>query len=302
MVAELQGLQAALAQATGAERCDEAMSGSAVRTTVNGSDECETADTGSGATLDGDGPPVQRGQRPGGGRRTARRVGGRRRPHAVGRRRPDRRVRRVRRRARPQRRRQVHAHQGPARRAARRGRRRRGAGRRARRRPGRGSATCRSAAPSTPRCASAASTSCASAWTGTAGACRCPALALTPHRATPAQARVDEVIELVGASAYAHRPIGECSGGEQQRLLIAQALVRRPRLLLLDEPLDSLDLPNQASVAALIGRIIALGRRRGGDGRARRQPDPALPGPGRVPRRRRRRVAAPRRRSSPPRP
>jgi zinc/manganese transport system ATP-binding protein len=70
-----------------------------------------------------------------------------------------------------------------------------------------------------------------------------------------AEARVREVIDLVGASAYAHRPIGECSGGEQQRLLIAQALVRRPRLLLLDEPLDSLDLPNQASIAALIHRI-----------------------------------------------
>ena len=70
-----------------------------------------------------------------------------------------------------------------------------------------------------------------------------------------AEARVREVIELVGATGYANRPIGECSGGEQQRLLIAQALVRRPRLLLLDEPLDSLDLPNQASVAALIHRI-----------------------------------------------
>jgi len=67
--------------------------------------------------------------------------------------------------------------------------------------------------------------------------------------------RVDEVIELVGATAYAHRPIGQVSGGEQQRLLIAQALVRRPRMLLLDEPLDSLDLPNQASVAALISDI-----------------------------------------------
>ncbi|MEY9875671.1 zinc/manganese transport system ATP-binding protein [Streptacidiphilus sp. MAP12-33] len=67
--------------------------------------------------------------------------------------------------------------------------------------------------------------------------------------------RVAEVIELVGASAYAHRPIGQCSGGEQQRLLIAQALVRRPEVLLLDEPLDSLDLPNQSAVAALIGRI-----------------------------------------------
>jgi zinc/manganese transport system ATP-binding protein len=67
--------------------------------------------------------------------------------------------------------------------------------------------------------------------------------------------RIDEVVELVGASGYAHRPIGECSGGEQQRLLIAQALVRRPSVLLLDEPLDSLDLPNQSAVAALIGRI-----------------------------------------------
>ena len=67
--------------------------------------------------------------------------------------------------------------------------------------------------------------------------------------------RIAEVVDLVGAGGYAHRPIGRLSGGEQQRLLIAQALVRRPELLLLDEPLDSLDLPNQAAVAALIGRI-----------------------------------------------
>ena len=51
------------------------------------------------------------------------------------------------------------------------------------------------------------------------------------------------------------RPVGECSGGEQQRLLIAQALVRRPRMLLLDEPLDCLDLPNQAAVAALVASV-----------------------------------------------
>ena len=67
--------------------------------------------------------------------------------------------------------------------------------------------------------------------------------------------RVAEAIELVGASAYADRAIGELSGGEQQRLLIAQTLVQRPRLLLLDEPLDSLDLPNQATVAALVAQI-----------------------------------------------
>lgn len=77
-------------------------------------------------------------------------------------------------------------------------------------------------------------------------------------RARAVQARVHEVVELVGATAYAHRPVGELSGGEQQRLLIAQALVARPRLLLLDEPLDSLDLPNQAAVAALIARICEV--------------------------------------------
>jgi zinc/manganese transport system ATP-binding protein len=70
-----------------------------------------------------------------------------------------------------------------------------------------------------------------------------------------AQRRVDEVIELVGAGSFASRPIGELSGGEQQRLLIAQALARRPEMLLLDEPLDSLDLSNQGAVAALVQRI-----------------------------------------------
>jgi zinc/manganese transport system ATP-binding protein len=67
--------------------------------------------------------------------------------------------------------------------------------------------------------------------------------------------QVADAIERVGAGAYASRPIGECSGGEQQRLLIAQALVRKPRMLILDEPLDGLDLPNQAAVAALVQQI-----------------------------------------------
>ncbi|HEV2311410.1 MAG TPA: ABC transporter ATP-binding protein [Acidimicrobiia bacterium] len=73
------------------------------------------------------------------------------------------------------------------------------------------------------------------------------------QRAT--ERRVADMLELVGATDFANRPIGRVSGGEQQRLLIAQALVRDPRMLLLDEPLDSLDLPNQAAVAGLVSEI-----------------------------------------------
>jgi zinc/manganese transport system ATP-binding protein len=67
--------------------------------------------------------------------------------------------------------------------------------------------------------------------------------------------RVDEIADLVGASRYIDRSVGELSGGEQQRLLIAQALVARPSMLLLDEPLDSLDLSNQQAISALVQHI-----------------------------------------------
>jgi zinc/manganese transport system ATP-binding protein len=73
--------------------------------------------------------------------------------------------------------------------------------------------------------------------------------------ATDPDARVRHAIETVGAAAYARRPVGELSGGEQQRLLIAQALVTGARILLLDEPLESLDLNNQQAISSLIQGI-----------------------------------------------
>jgi zinc/manganese transport system ATP-binding protein len=83
-------------------------------------------------------------------------------------------------------------------------------------------------------------------------------VALTPSarvRRRAERRRIEEVIAFVGATDYADRAISELSGGEQQRLLIAQALVRNPEVLILDEPLDGLDIPNQAAVAALLRRI-----------------------------------------------
>ncbi len=65
---------------------------------------------------------------------------------------------------------------------------------------------------------------------------------------------VDSLAE-VGATALADRPLSEMSGGERQRLLLAQAMVGSPRLLLLDEPLISLDPAHQEAAIALVRRV-----------------------------------------------
>jgi len=66
--------------------------------------------------------------------------------------------------------------------------------------------------------------------------------------------RVQTLIDAVGATAFADRPVGLLSGGEQQRLRVGQALADEPGLLLCDEPLTSLDLANQRDVIDLIDR------------------------------------------------
>jgi zinc/manganese transport system ATP-binding protein len=66
---------------------------------------------------------------------------------------------------------------------------------------------------------------------------------------------LDQAIDMAGAAAIARRPLNALSGGERQRLFLAQALLGRPRVLLLDEPLISLDPAQQAAAIDLVRRV-----------------------------------------------
>ena len=66
---------------------------------------------------------------------------------------------------------------------------------------------------------------------------------------------VDEALRAVEAERYADARVGELSGGEQQRVMIAHAVIARPRLLLLDEPLANLDLRSEQGIVAVLARL-----------------------------------------------
>jgi zinc/manganese transport system ATP-binding protein len=69
------------------------------------------------------------------------------------------------------------------------------------------------------------------------------------------RALVDEMLAAVGAARFADERAGNLSGGELQRVLIAHALISRPRLILLDEPLANLDIRSEHEVVGLLARI-----------------------------------------------
>jgi zinc/manganese transport system ATP-binding protein len=74
-----------------------------------------------------------------------------------------------------------------------------------------------------------------------------------PSRAR--RARVDRMLEAVGAGGFADERVGQLSGGEQQRVLIAHALIGEPSLLVLDEPLANLDIRSGHEIVELVTRL-----------------------------------------------
>ncbi len=78
-----------------------------------------------------------------------------------------------------------------------------------------------------------------------------------PWNSPASRAEVERAIQVAGAEEYADRPLATLSGGEKQRIMLAQSLIGNPRLLILDEPLISLDPRNQARMIECVANIKA---------------------------------------------
>ncbi len=75
------------------------------------------------------------------------------------------------------------------------------------------------------------------------------------RRVTDRMIKVNDALQAVGMEAFGHRYFQDLSGGEQQRIMLARSLVRKPRLLLLDEPNSGLDFPAQQGFIELLRRL-----------------------------------------------
>ena len=78
---------------------------------------------------------------------------------------------------------------------------------------------------------------------------------LAPRAATSDQPRFDDVVELLGIAPLISRRPGRLSGGEKQRVAIGRALLAHPRLLLMDEPLASLDIARKSEILPYLERL-----------------------------------------------
>jgi zinc/manganese transport system ATP-binding protein len=76
-----------------------------------------------------------------------------------------------------------------------------------------------------------------------------------PWSSAASRSEVDRVLEITRSAGYADRPFSVLSGGERQRIMLAQALLGQPKLLILDEPLASLDPKNQALLIECIAEV-----------------------------------------------